>query len=954
MKLELASIKRNLPLLLALLLAATLMLGLSFFVRDKVTGNEQPYPYQNALVINEIAPTASGAVLSTAGNPTEFIELFNGTAKTIDLYNYGLSDRGAQTRWAFPRTLIEPGAYLTVYLTGTRSAGLNASFRLAASGGDTLTLIAPNARVIDEVQTIPVESNQTMIRDATGTWVVSDLATPGYPNTADGFRDYLASLSELGGFLVINEVLPRNAATWVYDGGLPEYIELLNTGSEPLDLANCYLSDTRSRPFRWRLPEVTLAAQEMFVAYTHDSPDAVLTTGFRLSSETGVVLLSCDGKIKELLDYDALPNGFALLRDDSANIQSSRLVSPGYPNDLAGVAQFMAEYQVNRPGLVLSEIANRNDTLLAQNGGQFYDWIELFNNSDTPIHLYEYALSTNANLLHSLPDVILEPRQYYVVMASGDAALSNADYQHLPFKLGQSESLYLFQGTELIDGVLLNEIPLGLTMGRGARDGYYYFAVPTPLAPNSSGVVSPLAAPDIRTAPGVYNDVATLTVPIVGAGEVHYTTDGSTPTASAPQYTSALTLSSTTVVKAVSVLDGITSEVSTASYVINENHTIAVMSVTLAPADFYAVTSAVWESDIEEPCTVELFELTGGGFQVPCGFRLFGGSARGLAKQSFALKFRSEYGMKELNYRVFPDRDSVAYNTLVLRSGSQDYQDAFITDVLVTSLVDEHTAIDVQAYRPVILYVNARYWGVYDIREKVDEEFIANHYDVAVAAADVNILRIDGDTTAGSWNSYNELVNYISANDVTDPVVWARIEQLIDTANLIDYWVAESFVTNNDIAMNCRFFQHPEVDDGRWRFVLYDMDYSMYNVYVNYFDFATSPDGLQEGLAPSTLLRSLMRSDTFRERFVERVAYQLNNIWTYDIIKAQLDEISAVIAAEMPRNQARWGLTMDDWYAGLERLDSFANARPAVMASQARSFFGLSAQRTQELFGSIR
>jgi hypothetical protein len=188
---------------------------------------------------------------------------------------------------------------------------------------------------------------------------------------------------------------------------------------------------------------------------------------------------------------------------------------------------------------------------------------------------------------------------------------------------------------------------------------------------------------------------------------------------------------------------------------------------------------------------------------------------------------------------------------------------------------------------------------------------------------------------------------------MNDPAVWAKVEELIDIGNLIDYWVAESFVTNNDIAMNCRFFQHPEVADGRWRYVLYDMDYSMYNVYVNYYSFATDPGGLQKGQAPSTLLRTLMRSDVFREQFVQRVAYQLNNIWTYENLKARMDAISAVIAPEMPRNQARWGLTMSDWYTGLERLERFSKNRPKVMVSQTRSYFGLSAERTQELFGEV-
>ncbi|MDR0435847.1 MAG: lamin tail domain-containing protein, partial [Propionibacteriaceae bacterium] len=394
-----------------LLLVIGLLGWLSFFIRDEAAGQLTVPPAGSALVLNEISPSANGAVVGPSGTPTEYVELFNGTTEPVDLYNYGLSDRDDEVRWVFPRVTIEPGAYLVLYLTGVRAEGLNVDFRLTSGGGETVSLTAPNGRVIDAVKTVPVASNQVLARDAAGAWVVSELITPGHPNTPEGFQAYLASLLITDtdtSPLLINEILPRNAANWVFQDRLPEYIELLNTGAEPLELANCYLSDTTSRPFRWQLPEITLRPGELFTAYTHDSPDIALATGFRLSSETGVAVLSCGGMVLDMVEYDGLMNGLALLRGAAGSYQS-RLISPGYPNDEAGVAKFMAEAQPNRAGLMISEVANQNNSVLAQNGGQFYDWVELRNNGTNPVNLADYALSTNGNRSYQLPDVTLEP-----------------------------------------------------------------------------------------------------------------------------------------------------------------------------------------------------------------------------------------------------------------------------------------------------------------------------------------------------------------------------------------------------------------------------------------------------------------------------------------------------------------------------------------------------------------
>lgn len=80
------------------------------------------------LVINEIVSKNRGIYVNSNNEVTDYIELYNGTDKAIDLSGYGLSDRKDRVKWVFDAVVIEPDSYLVIALTGKEEAGLNASF----------------------------------------------------------------------------------------------------------------------------------------------------------------------------------------------------------------------------------------------------------------------------------------------------------------------------------------------------------------------------------------------------------------------------------------------------------------------------------------------------------------------------------------------------------------------------------------------------------------------------------------------------------------------------------------------------------------------------------------------------------------------------------------------------------------------------------------------------------
>ncbi len=904
------------------------------------------------LVITEIMTSNNGAVSSPDGTVSDWIEIYNANDYEVDLKNYGLSDINSKTKWAFPETTINPKSYIVVYLSGETKNGLYANFKLNGNGSEKLFLVNTQSESVDAVDILPIKSNEVMVRDLEGNWFSSKKATPGYPNTEEGYEEYQKSLLAESD-VKINEFLPKNDGNFKNShDNYVGYIEIINTGKEKVNLKNYCISNTLNAPFKYCLGDVTLSEDEVYVIYMGDYHDTneEIYSNFDLKSKNGTAILTnSNGKIIDKVEYKNVANGLAMVLEDGKFNQTSN-ISPGYYNNPEGIKKFSKEKLKTPDTLIISEVMNNNYSHMPHNGNEYYDWIELKNNSNKTINLKDYYLtnSTNSMKKYKLPDVELKSGEYYIFMASGDTNLSNNSYTHINFKISDVESIYLTKDNDIIDSMVIANVPLGHSFGRSNDYGLYYFSKPTPKAENGSGTSSVAYTPEFNIESGVYNDSDGINLEISGNGTIYYTLDGSVPTTSSRVYNGPIFLNSTTVVKAASYKQGkIISDVKVGSYIINENHTLPVMSVSLNPSNFKRVQSDAWNTELVVDANAELYE-DGKSFNIPCGFKLFGGSTRGLPKKSFALKFKKRYGEPSLNYQVFENRDYSKFNSLILRSGSQDQESAFFRDVLMTSLVDGKTNLTVQAYKPVILYINGDYWGVYNIREQVDDDFIANNFNVS--KEDTNIVRIDNDITIGDGKKYFDLLNYVSTHNMKNSSNYNYVKERLNIESYVDFWVAENWVTNNDI-VNTRFYYHPDIDDGKINMIFYDLDFAMWNHYLNYFTFSVQPEGMSRLQVSTLLMRSLIVNDEFKKTFLNRLSYQLENVWNEDRVLEYIDDIYNTLKPEMERNQNRWGMTYKTWEDNVEKLRSYTKLRRDYITKQAKSFFNLSNNEMKEYFG---
>lgn len=951
---------KNMPYMLlgisiiVLSIIVTIFLSKSDLENEVVDLNDKDIDIKK-LVISEVMSSNKGVHVDKEGNLYDYVEIYNGTNHDINLKNYSLSDNKKDSKWAFPDIVIKSKEYLVVYLCGEKKEGLYANFGLSSSKGEIIVLKKPNGKIIDAIDISKLSKNEVMMRDGDGKIVISKQATPGYENTISGHKKYLENLKDKEDKTIkINEFLPRNKGNFKNNDGLfSGYIEVTNISNDTINLKGYSLSNDYNILYKWQFPDIVIMPKETIFVYTSSNNRSEgYYTGFKLNEKNGSVILSSkNGKIIDEVTYEGLENGIAYVRDQD-DFYTTNSISPGYSNNNDGVNKFANKYLVNGNDLIINEVMNSNSSYLPQNGGEYYDWIELKNNSKKTINLSDYYLTKNENIkdTYKLPDYELKAGEYYVIMASGDSNLSNNSYKHANFKIGKTDSIYLVKDNKIIDSVFVANIPTNYSMGRNNNSGYFYFSKPTPLKSNGEGTRQIAYIPSFDTKSGVYNNVSNVEVKIKGSGTIYYTLDGSIPNKTSKVYNGSLFLDKSTVVKAMNYVPGqLYSETIVSSYIINENDHLPVLSISMNQTDFNYLSANAWTADEEREAYAELFE-DGKGFSIPCGFKLFGASTRSLPKKSFAIKFKKKYGASKLNYQVFPNRDYSAYDSLVIRSGSQDYETTFFRDILMTSLVEDLDTVDVQAYKSVSLYINGKYWGVYNIREKVDDKFISNHYNVN--AEDVKIVRIDNDVTAGDNIWYKELTNYLSTNNMANSKNYEYIKTKIDIDSIIDFWITETYFTNNDI-VNARFYTHPSINRGRMRSIAYDFDWAMYNYSKNYYEFSTSATPMSRLQISTVVLRNLMKNEEFKKRYVERLAYHMKNTFTEEKVLARINEMHDKLKVDLKKDFKRWNLDFSKWEGNVEDLRKYARLRGGYMIKQAKTFFKLTDKEMKKYFGDL-
>ncbi len=446
---------------------------------------------------------------------------------------------------------------------------------------------------------------------------------------------------------------------------------------------------------------------------------------------------------------------------------------------------------------------------------------------------------------------------------------------------------------------------------------------------------------------------------------IHYTVNGSRPTKSSPVYSGPIHLVKTTPLRAIAFQGNYSSKPIGHTYLINEPATslptvcISIPAWILFDPDkgLFNKGPGANDSILRQPGAnfwsrremyvhTEIFDEHGESvYSSPLGMRLFGGMSRIFPQKSLTLVARDRYGQKKIRYPIFGQDGPRKFKYLVLRNSGSDWGKSHIRDAFFTSLLDGWD-IEKQDYRPAQVYINGQYWGLYNIREKINKFFLEEHAEVD--SDSIDYLEHHMTLKAGNRYHYQRLRRFLLEQDMGSPEHYSWVKEQMEVDNFIDLQVAQIYFDNRDAGGNIRFWR-PRRQGGRWRWIIYDTDmgFGLHDpnaVAFNSLAFHTDPAGPDWPNPPwsTFLLRKLLENDAFRHRFINRFCDHLNTSFKEEHVVQQLQDMVAVIRPEIGRHHQKWDLSPEFWEMHIRRMQKFGIQRPNRVRRFLREKFGLS------------
>ncbi|MCR5432606.1 MAG: CotH kinase family protein [Lachnospiraceae bacterium] len=634
--------------------------------------------------------------------------------------------------------------------------------------------------------------------------------------------------------------------------------------------------------------------------------------------------------------------------------------------DGAGAAEAAGEGEnVRRLGpVVISEILSSNSKYMEHNG-KFCDMIELANISEEDVDLEEYHISDSlSDPMKARLKGSIEKGGFAVFYCVGDGA--DIESNELPFKISASgETIVLTKG----DGDIAEtvDVPkLERNMGY-ARNGNGEFELTGRLTfggANEFGNVESVL-PGVSPKDGTRSEgpVYVTFTPCDGT-TLYYTTNGSMPGTSSRKYNEPIEVKKTATIRVLAVADEdpeIPSETASYTYFVGEpDATLDDLCVGIADGDFSDL-NAHPKKKITYPISVAMYHEGNKVFDETCGMKANGNTSVLYEKKSYRLKFSKKYGESRLRFKVFDDLDTDSFDSLVLRGGSQDNEDIMMKDELVPIILRQGKLVNevlTTRCRPVNLYIDGEYRGLYYIREHIDASMIASHY--GCDDEDVTLIEQNREIKSGSaGKEWLDLWDYIDKNDLKNKEAYDHVASAVSLESVADYYIIQIWLDNID-PDNVRVYK---AGDDKWRYALYDLDLTLNDNGSGGSSFLLGR--YNRGLYTfNALVYKLLENPDFMEFFLSRMQLLFTTVLSEKSVIPIVDSFTAKIDHDMERSCDRWSAVDDPsgavyyiayptWKRRVEKFKSRLAGRTAVVASEFASLKGVSAELADKYLAEI-
>ena len=285
----------------------------------------------------------------------------------------------------------------------------------------------------------------------------------------------------------------------------------------------------------------------------------------------------------------------------------------------------------------------------------------------------------------------------------------------------------------------------------------------------------------------------------------------------------------------------------------------------------------------ERQARMQIFDGGNEVFSGEVGIRIHGGANRDSEQKSFNVYTRKEYGTTVIDYDLYDgeniseveDEPITKYDSFILRNCGNDSKFSRIRDHLIQGLVWGRNFIT-QAMTPCLVFIDGEFWGQYEITEKLTDDFIRDHF--GIKKKNVVLMKNDEveEGTEEDGQAFAAFGDWIRETDFSDEEAYRQLEEQVDLDGLAEYITVEFYICNWDFGQNnFSCWRARETDpgnewaDGKWRFILYDTEYST-GLYGTVKPDENAIERLREaGGFISNLFFAAMENPEFRAKFAD-------------------------------------------------------------------------------------
>lgn len=940
---------------------------------------------ESTVRLNEIVSENTSTLITETGDVPDWVEITNTGSQAVEIGKYALMLQSSVNKmFSFPDYSLQPGEHLIIRCEGSVPGSMrgdwSASFKLDASGGDTLVLMNAQSMAIDAVQLPELDADLAYMREDDGSWIIG-AATPGKKNSAAVSDDAFGAVQLVQDAVEISEVMSSNSLYFPDENGeYHDYVELHNTSSSNINLEGWYLSDSSDKLKRWAFPNVTLPAGGYIAVYcsgyNRSGDVSFLHTDFKIGSDgESVYLTRPDGHTVSMVEVPMLLSNQAY--SFASGEWTTEIAPTPAAENTANMAAQVHQYTFGNTtsGVCISEI-------MASPTDQNYDWVEIYNGSGQAIDLSNCGLSDSPDKPRrwQFPQgTTIQPGEYMGIFLSDTENSTMGGYLNADFALSAAGGFTLTLSDpngNIFDAAYVPKQYGGISFGRASgQSGFFFFETGTPGSANSGTRYRGRAAEaQASVQGGLFSGGESFAVELSApaGSRIYYTLDCSDPTDRSTLYTGPIQVSGNTVIRSRVYSEGnMPSLIDTQSYLydVNLDGVDYVVSVVSDPDNLFSDERGIMVKgpnalekfpygsmnrganfwmDWEREGHVELF-LTDGTPAVSqgCGLKLHGQYSRATDVKAFKVLARNQYGDNRFDYPIFSERDYPDYQSFLLRASGQDWDMTFMRDSILSALA-KNTSVLYQETEIGVCYLNGEYYSLYNLRERISKFSICQFEGWEGMEDDIDLIKANDREMQGSNASFEELLAYVKNSDPSSQAFYDYLDSKIDIQNYIEYMAMEIFVGNGD-TLNVKRYRNAKVD-GKWRWCLFDLDWAFY-VDTDSIGRWLTPGGMGTNkYTDNSLFIACMKNPTFREQFLTHFGERMATDFTTENMLALFTERFERIDTQLEIYRSRWNI--NSMSKSMKKLFEYCETRPTKLLSYFQEEFKFSESEFNRYFGA--